>query len=134
MSDKLLKKISRFHFKVDSKRRIQQKSFVDSLLKLKQDWNHLLHCHALAKDPKFLRRMAINIQQIHYDVQTKQLKNWQNEAEALLHFLSTPLGAPFVAKMTFLEAVEKFGEQDPISSDLSELLGYCAHFRCNTMI
>jgi hypothetical protein len=112
-----------FHFK----RQIPKKTFSDSLTKLEQDWNHLINCHDLAKDPKFLRRMAINIQQIHYDV--KRSQKGKNGPDHLLHFLSTPLGAPFVAKTTLLQAAESFSEQEPKHSDLSELLSCCAAFK-----
>ena len=118
MIEKTIKR-RKVNIKRSAIKKIEGKSFIESLTKLKQDWKHLLKCNALSKDAKFLRRMALNIKQIHYDIkQSKHPKGWESETEKLLKLLSTT-----ETKVSLLEAADKFGDQEPSQSDLAELMG-----------
>jgi hypothetical protein len=93
-------------------------SFQEHLGQMSKDWQALIHKPQLASDARFLRRMAINIKHLHYDAKKKQKEG----ALRIAHFLSTPLGAPFVTKETLLKAAYLFSEQDPKESDLCMIL------------
>lgn len=74
--------------------------------------------------------MAINIKQIQHDVKkAKHPRNWEASAHELAHFLSTPVGAPFVAELTLIEAADNYSQQEPQYSDLSELLSVFSRFK-----
>jgi hypothetical protein len=90
-------------------------SFKEHLEIIKNEMIFLFQKNHLAKDVKFLRKMAINIKQLHYDA--KRTKNKEIE-----HFLSTPLGAPFISASTLIHAADTFSDQNPKESDLSLLL------------
>ncbi len=96
---------------------------------MNRDWQALIHRPHLAKDSRFLRRMAINIKQLHHDAKKTQFQgNLPMLAKQVAHFLSTPLGAPFVAKETLVQAAYLFSEQEPKESDLSAMLGEFAYY------
>jgi len=98
-------------------------SFEENIGRLKQDYLNLFTKIQLAKDLKFLRRIAINIKHAYYDAsQAKHQRRFVSSALNLCHFLSTPLGAPVVTKTTLVNAAFHFSEQDPQHSDLSEIL------------
>ena len=98
-------------------------SLEENIKRLKQDYLILFTKMQLAKDLKFLRRIAINIKHSYYDArQAKHQRRFVSAALKLCHFLSTPLGAPFVTKTTLVNAAFHFSEQDPQHSDLSEIL------------
>jgi hypothetical protein len=103
--------------------------FRDHLEQMKRDWLALINRLHLAKDTQFLRRMAINIKHLHHDaLHSKRIDELRTLASQIEHFLSTPLGAPFVAKETLVKAAYLFSEQDPKDSDLSEILGEFSHY------
>jgi hypothetical protein len=97
--------------------------FKDQVAQLKKDWLALINQSYLAKDPQFLRKMAINIKHLHHDAKRmKKTGALRSQALQIQHFLSTPIGAPFVAKETLVKAAYLFSEQDPQDSDLSAIL------------
>lgn len=97
--------------------------FKDHLEQMNKEWQALIHRSYLAKDPKFLRRMAIHIKQLHHDAKNMQKKeNFQGLSQRIAHFLSTPLGAPFVSKETLVKAAYLYSEQVPEESDLCIIL------------
>ncbi|MBX9743728.1 MAG: hypothetical protein K2X08_00785 [Chlamydiales bacterium] len=94
-----------------------------NLIILKKEIDNLLVSPELANQPKFLRRIALSILEIAYCAkQAKTFKDQAVNAEQIEHFLTTPLGAPFVAKTTLATAALNFSEQDPLTSDLHEIL------------
>ncbi len=98
-------------------------SFKEHLDILKKEMLFLFNKHHLAKDVKFLRKMAINIKQLHYDAKNaKKTAEWKHQAKEIEHFLSTPIGAPFVSPLTLTQASDSFSQQNPKESDLSILL------------
>ncbi len=73
--------------------------------------------------------MAINIKQVHFDAKNaKHIPALKQRARAIEHFLSTPIGAPFIGNLTLTKAADTFSEQNPKESDLSQLLGDFATF------
>lgn len=103
--------------------------FNEHLKQMRKDWLALISRSHLAKNPQFLRRMAINVKHLHYDaIQLKQTIEFQSRVSQIEHFLSTPLGAPFVTKVTLVKAAYLFSEQDPRDSDLSRILEEFSHY------
>lgn len=76
---------------------------------LDRDLSFLFEQKYLAKEPTFLRRIAITIRQIHFEL----------PGSSIDAFVSQPLTD---SRITLLEAADKFSEQDPRHSDLSNLL------------
>lgn len=98
-------------------------SFKEHLDIIKKEMLFLFQRGHLAKDAKFLRKMAINIKQLHFDAKkTNKRSEYKQQAIEVEHFLSTPIGAPFVSAITLLQAADSFSEQNPKESDLSHLL------------
>jgi hypothetical protein len=98
-------------------------SFIEHLEIIKKEMLFLFQGSHLAKDAKFLRKMAINIKQLHFDAKkTSKSSEHRQQAIEVEHFLSTPIGAPFVSAITLLQAADSFSEQHPKESDLSHLL------------
>ncbi len=87
----------------------------EELKRFKRDWEDLFEKESLARDMKFLRRMAIAIKQLQYHAANSKDRFG---GERLYHFLSTPIG-----ETTLIEAADKYSDQDPRHSDLAELLG-----------
>lgn len=117
-------RIDRLKKSSKSKQKKQNKTPLEEISELmKKDFLLLFHNSNLLKDVKFLRKMAINIKQLHYDAKNArnsvQLKHCAKNIE---HFLTTPIGAPFVADLTLTQAADSFSEQNPKESDLSLLL------------
>jgi hypothetical protein len=101
----------------------------EHLEQMKKDLLALIHRSHLAKDPQFLRRIAINIKHLHHDAsKLKRTMEFRTSALQIEHFLSTPLGAPFVTKDTLVNAAYLFSEQNPKNSDLSEILREFSHY------
>ena len=98
-------------------------SFKEHLDIIKKEMLFLFQRGQLAKDAKFLRKMAINIKQLHFDAKkTNKQSEYRQQAIEVEHFLSTPIGAPFVSAITLLQAADSFSDQNPKESDLSQLL------------
>jgi hypothetical protein len=101
--------------------------FKEELKRFQGDWEHLFEKETLATDHKFLRKMAIAIKQMQHEA-----KSCEASGEKVRHFLETPIGAPFVSKITLAQAADRYSEQEPKHSDLSELLRtfarYSKHF------
>lgn len=91
----------------------------ENLEVLKNEMLSLFKEKQLAKDAKFLRKMAINIKHLHYSVnQALAQAKCPVQAKKIEHFLSTPLRGP----ITLSQAADTFSEQHPKESDLSYLL------------
>lgn len=102
---------------------IKRNPLSEHIEQMNKDWKALFASPELAKDFKFLRRMAINIKQLHHDAKrTSEFGELKTLAGQITQFLSTPLGAPFRAKETLVRAADLFSVQDPQDSDLSEIL------------
>lgn len=98
-------------------------SFKEHLEIIKKEMISLFQRSHLAKDAKFLRKMAINIKQLHYDAKkARKSKECKRQAKEVEHFLSTPIGAPFISTITLTQAADNFSVQHPKESDLSLLL------------
>ncbi len=98
-------------------------SFEEHLDIIKKEMLFLFQKNHLAKDIKFLRKMAINIKHLHFDAKNaKKNSQWKQQAKDIEHFLSTPIGAPFISSITLTQAADNFSEQNPKESDLSILL------------
>jgi hypothetical protein len=98
-------------------------SFEEHLDIIRKEMLCLFQRNYLSKDIKFLRKMAINIKQLHFDAKNaKKTAEWKHQATDIEHFLSTPIGAPFVSAITLTQAADNFSEQNPKESDLSILL------------
>ena len=109
--------------KSNSIKKHKTSSFKEHLDIIKKEMLFLFQRGHLAKDAKFLRKMAINIKQLHFDVKkTDKSSEHREQAVEVEHFLSTPIGAPFVSPITLLQAADSFSEQNPKESDLSRLL------------
>ncbi len=103
--------------------------FKEHLEQMNKDLRTLMEGAHVVKDPKFLRRMAINIKHLHHEAKKmQQRENLRALSSQIIHFLSTPLGAPFVAKETLVNAAYLFSEQDPNESDLRMILGEFAFY------
>ncbi len=86
---------------------------------LKNEMSFLFKEKHLAKDAKFLRKMAINIKHLHYNVKRAIAQaKCPAHVKKIEHFLSTPMRGP----ITLSEAAATFSEQHPKESDLSHLL------------
>lgn len=110
--------------KILKKERIQIISrFEENLENLRTDCISLFTKKQLANDLRFLRKIAISIKQAYYEARLAKIQHrFASTAERVRHFLSTPIGAPFVSKTTLLKAAFHFSEQDPQHSDLSQIL------------
>jgi hypothetical protein len=94
-----------------------------NLINLKKEISDLFAHPELVYQYKFLRRIALSILEIAYGAKrAKAFTDQAFSAEQIEHFLTTPLGAPFVAKTTLAKAALNFSEQDPLESDLHEIL------------
>jgi hypothetical protein len=112
-----------FHNSKNELQKINSCSFKEHLDVIKKEMFFLFNKNHLAKDVKFLRKMAINIKQLHYDAKlAKKTAEWKHQAKEIEHFLSTPIGAPFISTITLTQAADTFSEQNPKESDLSLLL------------
>lgn len=99
-----------------------ESSFKENLDLLKKEMLFLFQKKHLAKDVKFLRKMAIHIKQLHFDAKHAIKSESKQQAQEVEHFLSTPMGAPFISGVTLTQAADSFSEQNPKESDLSTLL------------
>ncbi|MCB1109649.1 MAG: hypothetical protein KDK64_01600 [Chlamydiia bacterium] len=92
------------------------------LLALHDDWELLMTQEAMADDPKFLEKVAGDIQQLDADatlaLSSKKLKD---QAEVVHFALSTPWGAPFIGETTLIDAARSYDATNP-ESPLKHLL------------
>ena len=97
--------------------------FKESLDVIKTEMLHLCEEEGLAKDAKFLRKMAINIKHLDYNVKKAiTAPKCSAHAKKIAHFLSTPMQASPGSPITLSKAADTFSEQNPLESDLSHLL------------
>jgi len=89
---------------------------------LHDDWELLLSQDTIANDPKFLEKIATDIQKLDADatiaLATKKLKE---QAEVVHFALSTPWGAPFIGETTLIDAARNYDPKNP-DSPLKHLL------------
>jgi hypothetical protein len=98
-------------------------SFQEHVDQMHRDWHALMNSSDLAKDPRFLRKMAINIMHLHHIAKKKgNSGNGHLIAKQIADFFSMPLDAPIAEKESLVHAAYLFGEQEPIESDLSRIL------------
>lgn len=106
-----------------------ENNFKEHLDIIKTEMFKLLKKSQLAKDVTFLRKMAVNLKQLHYEAKkVKKFKLHHLLAQEVEHFLTTPLGAPFISRSTWIQAVDSFSIQNPTDSDLSLLLADFARY------
>ncbi len=104
-----------FGFKIRKK---DKSSFDEHLCVIKREMEALFKKDSLAKDVKFLRKMAINIKQLDHDVRSIR----HAEAKIVNRLLTTPYATLSAEKITLTQAAETFSEQHPVESDLSQIL------------
>lgn len=102
--------------------------FRADLLTLHDDWEMLLTDDAIANDPKFLEKIAADIQTLDADA-TLALKynNLREQAEVVHFALSTPWGAPFIGETTLIDAARSFDPSNvdtPLKYLLTDFLQY----------
>jgi hypothetical protein len=98
-------------------------SFVEHFDIIKKEISLLFQKNSLAKDVKYLRKMAINIKQLHHDAKNAQsCAHLKVHAKAVEGILSKPIEALGLGKMALTQAADSFSEQHPGESDLSQLL------------
>ena len=86
---------------------IKKTVFQEYLERIQQDWKQL---NASCEDPRFLRRMAINIKHLQHEARKAKVDNL----------------CQFLVKTTLVKAADCYGEEIPQCSELSELLKECA--------
>jgi hypothetical protein len=101
------------------------------LERLIQDFQQLKQSPSLCRDPRFLCRMATDLKQLSHDAALGlRISTLKKKARLIRHLLTTPFGAPYVSRMTFLEAADIFSEQEPRHSDLANLLQNSLTYGC----
>lgn len=104
---------------------LMKNSLQKDLKKFSEDCEEVLSDHELIKDPHFLDTFAQDIKVLDEDT---FLFDTNPSAQMIHYYLSTPLGAPFVFEKTLVEAAALFNHQDPMNSDLHNLLDAMIHF------
>jgi len=100
-----------------TKKKIKKKLKKD-LISFKKDLDQITHKKKSLKDKKVFKKISKDIQNLNNDlILTKDDKT----SQLLYHMLNTPIGAPFVANKTFLEAALNFETQNFSHSDLKHL-------------
>ena len=82
----------------------------------------LFEFRELAKNPQFLRLVALSVRHAYFDAR----KNPQ--MSSLLQWITSPVADFMENQITLLEAADRFSHQEPRYSDLSELLLEIARF------
>ncbi len=92
------------------------------LLALHDDWEMLLKQDGMVKDPKFLEKVATDIQKLDSDAtQALEISKLKEQADVVHFALSTPWGAPFIGETTLLDAAKNYKSDNP-ESTLKHLL------------
>jgi hypothetical protein len=76
----------------------------------------LFEFRELAKNPQFLRLVAISVRHVYFDAKKDPQMN------SLLQWITSPVADFMENQITLLEAADRFSHQEPRYSDLSELL------------
>jgi hypothetical protein len=111
--------------KKDDKLLEQKKRLKEDLKEFSHDCEEILHHHELINDTNFLDRFSEDIQDLESD--TLEFSN-DPSAQMIHYYLSTPMGAPFISRKTMLEAAASYQNQEPLKSDLYELVDGMIHF------
>ncbi|MGD2169967.1 MAG: hypothetical protein PVI40_06990 [Chlamydiota bacterium] len=110
------------------KDRDENKELVQKLEKDIEEFSHdyedVLTHHELVDNTEFLHKFADHIIQLDKDATDSD----DEQASLVHHYLTTPLGAPFISNKTLLEAANSYDRQDPLNSDLHELVDGMIHF------
>ena len=89
---------------------------------LHDDWEMLLSQDTIANDPKFLEKIAADIQKLDADATLALGTTKLKEQAEVVHFaLSTPWGAPFIGETTLIDAARSYDIKNP-DSPLKHLL------------
>lgn len=89
---------------------------------LHDDWEMLLSQDTIANDPKFLEKIAADIQKLDADATIALTTTKLKEQAEVIHFaLSTPWGAPFIGETTLIDAARNYNTKNP-DSPLKHLL------------
>jgi len=107
------------------KKNSKKKELKEDLQKFSQDCEKILAHHELVEDVDFLHKFAEDIKYLDEDA---SLFEKDPSAKMIHYYLSTPMGAPFVSTKTLLEAASSYRHQDPLESDLHELVDGMIHF------
>ena len=95
----------------------------EDLKSIYYDWQSVIENKKLAKDHDFLSKMAQDIRKLYDDaVIAKKNPQLLELAELVEFILTTPIGAPFVAESTLLQAALSYDASAHQSSDLSMLM------------
>ncbi len=98
------------------------------LLVLHDDWEMLLNQDGMIKDPKFLEKIALDIQKLDADAtHALEISRLKEQADIVHFALSTPWGAPFIGETTLLDAAKNYKADNPESALkhlLSDFLKY----------
>lgn len=85
---------------------VKKTIFQEYLEQIHRDWKHL---KSSCEDPRFLRRMAINIKHLQHEARKAKVDNL----------------CQFLVKTTLVRAADCYGEELPQQSELAELLKEC---------
>ncbi len=108
---------------------IPEEEFKKDLKKFSHDCEDLLEKESLYENSDFLNEFAEDIKKLNDDTLLLiDEKDFKNSADIIQHILTTPWGAPFVSNKTLLEAAIAYEYQDPLQSDLHNLVGQFTHF------
>ncbi len=102
-----------------------KKSLKDDLKEFSHDCENILHHHELIDSTDFLKKFSEDIK--HLEDDTSFFRK-DPSAQMIHYYLSTPFGAPFISTKTLLEAASSYNYQDPLKSDLHELVDGMIHF------
>jgi len=102
-----------------------KKHLKEDLKEFSHDCENILHHHELIDNTDFLHKLSEDIK--HLEDDTLFFRN-DPSAQMIHYYLSTPFGAPFISTKTLLEAASSYNKQDPLKSDLHELVDGMIHF------
>jgi len=95
---------------------------------LHDDWEMLLSQDTIANDPKFLEKIAADIQRLDTDATIALKATKLKEQAEVVHFaLSTPWGAPFIGETTLIDAARSYDSKNsdsPLKHLLSAFIQY----------
>ncbi|PCI93277.1 hypothetical protein COB11_05580 [Candidatus Aerophobetes bacterium] len=87
------------------------------------DWGKLYENEDALKNPIYLKKFALDIQKLVFDAKRlEKFPNYEEQSQVVVYLLTTPWGAPFVAKTTLHAAAKDFDEARAEASSLFHLL------------
>jgi hypothetical protein len=113
------------------KKQTPKKKVAEDLQTLQNDWDKALEDHELVHRPTFLHKIAEDIKRLNDDtVLYEEIPSLEPTMSLIHHLLATPMGAPFVADKTWLDAAIAYEYQDPLKSDLAHLMDeFCEYIK-----